>query len=282
MHARLHMHSASLAYWPCRSWSQRRLAVSWQRKLKLRPSCSTLSPGLSATDCRRRYDSSSSSELPSSATPSWLCTRAKADEMITHLANSYLPPSLPLPFLPPSPPPPSLPPLLQAGVLQPGLCWLHGCTLQLLQGLPASTQPRQEGLLHPHEGSHRVSGQEDSLLCLATPEGETSYSNITLTVLSCVLQCVVASWLAWHTCSVRVALRLLPQQGGARVLAFDPLTGMLVASRPSNNRLLPGYGLLKVHVRVHVCVDVTCQWFPLSSSLNNQYKYMQVYSTSES
>lgn len=30
------------------------------------------------------------------------------------------------------------------------------------------------------------------------------------------------------------------------MLAFDPVAGMIVASRPSNNHLMPGYGLMKV------------------------------------
>ena len=29
-------------------------------------------------------------------------------------------------------------------------------------------------------------------------------------------------------------------------MAHDPLTGMLVASKPSSNHLMPGYGLMKV------------------------------------
>lgn len=36
------------------------------------------------------------------------------------------------------------------------------------------------------------------------------------------------------------------QIGGARVLAFDPMQGMLVASKPSNNQIMPGYGLMKL------------------------------------
>ena len=36
------------------------------------------------------------------------------------------------------------------------------------------------------------------------------------------------------------------QSGGSRVLAHNPLAGMLVASKPSSNQLLPGYGVLKV------------------------------------
>ncbi|KAL5464066.1 hypothetical protein EMCRGX_G033025 [Ephydatia muelleri] len=36
------------------------------------------------------------------------------------------------------------------------------------------------------------------------------------------------------------------QTGGSRVLAHNPLTGMLVASKPSNNQLVPGYGVLKL------------------------------------
>ena len=40
-----------------------------------------------------------------------------------------------------------------------------------------------------------------------------------------------------------------PQTGGSRVLAHNPLTGMLVASKPSNNQLVPGYGVLKVNIR---------------------------------
>ena len=35
------------------------------------------------------------------------------------------------------------------------------------------------------------------------------------------------------------------QTGSARVMAHDSGLGMLVASKPSSNRLLPGYGLMK-------------------------------------
>ena len=30
-------------------------------------------------------------------------------------------------------------------------------------------------------------------------------------------------------------------------MAFDPMQGMLVASKPSNNQIMPGYGLMKVY-----------------------------------
>ena len=42
------------------------------------------------------------------------------------------------------------------------------------------------------------------------------------------------------------------QIGGARVLAFDPMQGMLVASKPSNNQIMPGYGLMKVHIQSYI------------------------------
>lgn len=56
------------------------------------------------------------------------------------------------------------------------------------------------------------------------------------------------------------------QQGGARVVAYDHMLGMLVASKPSSNQLFPGYGLVKVGehksilhntiiTRVHIVIE---------------------------
>ena len=38
----------------------------------------------------------------------------------------------------------------------------------------------------------------------------------------------------------------LVQNGGARVIANDPVLGMIVASKKSSNQVFPGYGLAKV------------------------------------
>lgn len=50
---------------------------------------------------------------------------------------------------------------------------------------------------------------------------------------------------------------LFVQQGGARVVAYDHMLGMLVASKPSSNQLFPGYGLVKVGGILYIYIHAT-------------------------
>ena len=48
-----------------------------------------------------------------------------------------------------------------------------------------------------------------------------------------------------HSHYVPIKTLSVSPNGSARVMDYDPALGMLVASKPSSNQLLPGYGLMK-------------------------------------